>query len=85
VERNGLEIGMGQIEVAHYLVPWADAVSRHLAELEESVWEFPGVYEYEVTEEFGAWLAHNVTATISVQLKKFQELSAAFMKKGKKE
>ena len=40
------------------LIPYAKQVSAYLA-AEAEKQDFPGVFEYEVTESLGAWLAEN--------------------------
>lgn len=46
--------GMGQIEVALMLEPWAVRASMVFDLLNNR--DFPGVFAYEVSEEFGAWM-----------------------------
>ncbi len=45
---------MGQIEAAQYVTNWAMAIANALQYLDQSApCDFPGVFEYEVTEYFG--------------------------------
>lgn len=47
---------MGQIEAAQHVAPWAQAIANALQYLENAPCDFPGVFEYEVTEYFGKTL-----------------------------
>lgn len=47
--------GGGHIGMVDELMPFAELVDQHLESL--STQDFPGVFEYEVTEMLGAWLA----------------------------
>jgi hypothetical protein len=49
----------GHIGMVTDLVPYADQVAEYL--LEHAGQDFPGVFEYEVTEDLGAWLANNTS------------------------
>jgi hypothetical protein len=58
------ETGMGQIEVAQYLTPWASAIASALEYLNTAGYgAFPGVFEYDVTEAFGACLRQDWGST----------------------
>jgi hypothetical protein len=71
--------GMGQIEAAHYLSHWADKIVEHIRKLDDANWDFPGVFEYEVTEDFGAYLRQHYYELQSVQWQEFLRLSQKFM------
>lgn len=47
---------MGQVETAQHVAPWAQAIHNALQYLENAPCDFPGVFEYEVTEPFGKTL-----------------------------
>lgn len=53
---------MGQIEAAQYLTKWATAIDTALTYLAYRD-NFPGVFEYEVTEPFGKYLRSNLQKT----------------------
>jgi len=51
-----LVAGGGHIGMVTDLLPWAAKVAKHLA-AKADMQDFPGVFEYEVTEELGSWAA----------------------------
>jgi hypothetical protein len=53
-----LRVGGGHIGMVEDLISYAKQVSAYLRTRPDDQ-EFPGVFEYEVTESLGAWLADN--------------------------
>ena len=53
-----LRVGGGHIGMVEDLIPYAKQVSAYLSARPNDQ-SFPGVFEYEVTESLGAWLADN--------------------------
>lgn len=76
------DTGMGQIEVAQYLAPWAARIDEYLEKLVDENWSFPGVFEYEVTEEFGAWLRTNDVNNDAYIWTKLVNLTSSFLLRG---
>jgi uncharacterized protein (DUF1684 family) len=75
------DTGMGRIDAAHYLEPWAHKLS--LIRDVTSAWKaFPGVFEYEVSESFGAWLRTHLSAPLAVQRAALAEMVRDFSSRG---
>lgn len=69
----------GHIGMVTALQKHAERVATHLdIHLRDPDAEFPGVFEYEVTEELGAWLADNPNASLDEFTDELRRCSAAF-------
>lgn len=49
----------GHIGMVNDLLPYADIIATYQADADLKGAEYPGVFEYEVTEQLGAWLANH--------------------------
>lgn len=76
---NFSDTGMGQIDAAHAIAPWADAIGdcwEYLSDIQD----FPGVFDYEVTEPFGQWLRANWDAPFPEAIGQLLDLIKQFFR-----
>lgn len=73
----GDDLGMGQIDAAYHIQHWADRIEAVYAVAAE-IQDFPGVFDYEVSEAFGGWLRKNPSAPEQEQVDQLIEHVACF-------
>ena len=59
---HALTDGHGHVGMVNDLLPYAELVAAYIA-IRVGKQDFPGVFEYEVTEELGEWLANAAEAS----------------------
>lgn len=75
------DIGMSRIDAAHLLEPWAHKLSL-IRDVVTAWRNLPGIFEYEVSENFGAWLRTHMSAPEAVQRAALAEMVRDFFSRG---
>ena len=73
------DTGMGQVDAAYHIQHWADRIEAVYVSASE-IQDFPGVFDYEVTESFGEWLRANLHAPEPQQADQLIDLVKAFFR-----
>lgn len=72
----GSTLGTGHVEFTSEIADWAVTAHRYIAKLAPT--EYPGVFDYEVSEPFGQWLLNTLLANGSMPQ---EEVIDAYLKR----